>query len=107
MNVDLIPTKTAAKPRYRRRAFSLVELTATAAISGIIVVGIASAVVVGTRALPQNQTSSRDMLNATEVAEQISNELHYAQSIESKSPTSIRFNVPDRDGDTEPDTIEY
>ena len=91
----------------RRRAFTLIEVTVASAILSIIVVGLSSAIVLATKALPSMTSPAQHALKAADVSQQIMGELRYASSISESSTHRLAFVVPDRNGDSLPDTISY
>jgi len=87
---------------------TLIEMVAALAIVGILMLGIASAVLMASRAVdPQNPQLARRA--AAEAVERLVRDLQFATDFHARSSTSVRFVVPDRrrDGDTAPETIRY
>lgn len=92
---------------HPRRGHTLVELIVSIAVMATIMVGIASALVLASKTLPDRSTPAAAVSKAGEVADQILGELTYALSVISQGPKSIAFTVADRNGDNLPERIEY
>jgi len=92
---------------HPRRGHTLVELIVSIAVMATIMVGIASALVLASKTLPDRSTPAAAVSKAGEVADQILGELTYALSVLSQGPRSIAFTVADRNGDNLPERIEY
>jgi len=95
------------RPNARLKAFTLVELVVSAAITTVIMLTITSSIILATRALPDASSPPKTVITASESAEQIAAELQYAISINSRSAKMIEFTVADRNGDNVPETIRY
>ncbi|MCG8405339.1 MAG: prepilin-type N-terminal cleavage/methylation domain-containing protein [Phycisphaerales bacterium] len=95
------------RPRHPRRGFTLSELTVSAFIMGLVMVGVASSVMVATEALPDEDDPSQAAVRAAAIADQIVEELRYAIAITERSGTVIAFAVGDRDSDGAPERIRY
>ena len=101
------------RPRIRRRVsaqqcgFTLVELVVSMTVAAILMTGIASAVFIAGHALPQRNTSTEAVLEATDVAKQMASELKCAITFTVRSATAVEFTVPDRDADLAAETIRY
>ena len=88
--------------------FTLVELVASMAIMTILLGGIASAVVLATHALPDEDDPSERTAAAIAVVEQIAGDLTLADTFLLADPDAVRFTVPDRGhGDVGPETMRY
>jgi len=99
---------TALQPTaYPRPGYTLVELAVSTAVMGIILGGIASALILASRTLPNRSSPAAAVSKAGELSDQILGELAYALSIISNKGKSIAFTVADRDGDNAPERIEY
>lgn len=91
----------------RRRAFTLVELTLGLAVTTLLLGGLASAMVLASRALPQNDSVPIATLNASRCVEDLAGELFSAEAFTERTATSVEFTVPDRNADAIPETIRY
>jgi prepilin-type N-terminal cleavage/methylation domain-containing protein len=90
-----------------RRAFSLIELSISTAITGVLLVSLAGVVVVASKALPPNLGTSERMLASAAAMDQMLAELRCAIDVSEAVATAVTFKVPDRDGDSVPETIRY
>ncbi len=97
------------KRRHHRRGYTLVELIATSVMTTIVVAGMSSALVIGARALPDNQTQTPadQIIKTGDIVQQIADELQYAQSFTTKTATQLDFYVADRNGDAATERIQY
>lgn len=91
----------------RQGGFTLIEVAIATAILSIIVVGLSSAIVLATKALPSMTSPAQQTLKAADVSQRILGELRYASSITESTANALTFIVPDRNGDALPDTISY
>ncbi len=94
-------------PTACRRAWTLVELVVSAAAATVLVAGLASAVVLASRALPPAPHRANAAAAAALVAEQLAADLTCAVQVSQLTSRRIVFSVPDRTGDGTPDTIVY
>ncbi len=91
----------------RRRAFTLVEIVTSLAISSILLLALVSAVLLASKALPES-AAAVDSREATAVAlDVMMSELSVAKNVTVAGATDVRFTVADRTGDLADDTIEY
>ena len=90
-----------------RRAFTLVELTVSMAVMTVLMAGLASAIVIASRAIPDDQSPVSATLEGYDIAEQIAGELFCAQTMPERTATAVTFTVADRDNDTVAETIRY
>jgi prepilin-type N-terminal cleavage/methylation domain-containing protein len=96
-----------AREARQRRGFTLLEMVTAIAASSVILLGMGSAMLVASRAMPDAQNPSAQTVSGAEALEQIATELQYAVSITERSERVIQFTVADRSGDSLPDTIRY
>ena len=94
-------------PPSRRSGFTLVELVASLTIGAILIGGMGSAILIASHALPGRNTTPDAILRASDVVEQISNELHCAVTFTQRTATMIEIKVPDRNADLAQETIRY
>lgn len=83
----------------RRRAVTLIELVVSLGIVTTLVGGMASALVLASRAAPSSDTPTGARLEASRVAEQLAGDLYVAESVTARSATGITFTVADRGHD--------
>jgi prepilin-type N-terminal cleavage/methylation domain-containing protein len=91
----------------RRPAFTLVELVLTTAIVGILMAGLSSAVVLATRALPNEDRNSSRVLEQRRWTDGLLADLEYAWHITERGANAITFTVADRNGDGSPECLRY
>ena len=94
------------RPTGARPGLTLVELVVSMAISGLVLVAIASTMLLAGKALP-GRDAAGVTLEAARVADQIAEELHHAICIPEYSATAVTFTVADRNGDGTPEIIRY
>lgn len=88
-----------------RAGLTLVELAASLAILGVLLVACGSAIVLTTRANDAAVTLSGP--DAQGVADRIAADLRMATSFSERGAAAVTFTVPDRDGDGSPETLRY
>src|SRR5205823_5798949 len=77
--------------RNKSRGFTLAEVAVSMVILSIVTAAVASAILLVSRAIPDNRSSSGAVVATNRAADQLSTELYYAQSVTAMSPTSITF----------------
>ena len=95
-------------PTARAGGHTLIELVTALAIVGILVLGMASAVLMASRAVdPRNPQLAKHA--AAEAAERLARELQFATAFNQRSGNAVTFVIPDRrsDGDTAPESVRY
>lgn len=90
-----------------RRGFTLVELIVALAITGIVLSAVSSLIGLTAKVMP-----TRDDVNTTIVHDRVAldamvADIDAATSVLSLTPTSIRLQMQDMDGDGNPETITY
>ena len=91
----------------RRKGLTLVELLVSVAITSILMVTIASAMLIATKALPDSSRPASQIIAASQAVEQISAELKYAIGFTEQDANSVEFTVADRNSDEVAETIRY
>jgi len=97
-------------PRHGRRrpAYTLAEMLVSAAAMGVLMTGIASAVLIATAALDDGRSPAAQRLKSAAGIDQLRRDLDSALKIDEQSATSsITITIPDRDGDTVDETVRY
>jgi len=95
-------------PRSAHRgAYTLVELVVSMSVATILMGGLASTIVLASRAMPGQHTPARSTIDGYYATEQIAGELLCAQSFTVRTPTAVEFIVADRSGDDVGETIRY
>lgn len=90
-----------------RFALTLAELVVSTGATAILLGGMASAIILASRALPENGGALDGIVNAADVLDQISGELNGAVSVAESTATSIEFTVPDQNNDGSSEQIRY
>jgi len=93
--------------RSRWRGLTLIELVVTIAVMAVIMLGVGSAMLIVSHAVPTADNPAGAAIAAGQVADEIATELQYAVSIVDSTATTIEFTVGDRDGNDVPETIRY
>lgn len=95
------------RPRPRRRAFTLVELVLSVTISTLLLGGIASAMLIANRAVPDRQQKVYDIVKGHEVLSGVTHELYTLLTVTDAKSNAVAFTVPDRTGDFLAESIAY
>ncbi len=91
---------------HHRHAFTLLELIVSLASSIILVAGLAGSLYISNKAI-DGSSSARESLTASTVLRDLMADVSQASSFSERTPRSITFTVPDRDGDEAPEVIRY
>jgi len=91
----------------RLRAFTLVELVASTAVAAILMTGLASALLLATRALPNEDCPAGQVLGGARILDEIVADLQAAQAVVEHTAWSLTFLVADRDRDGVSERIRY
>ena len=94
-------------PAAFRRGFTLVEVTITAAIMTILLGGMASAILLASKAQPDTQSVPSAAMASSRATDLLSADVFHAVSIARATATELVFTVADRSGDGAPETIRY
>jgi prepilin-type N-terminal cleavage/methylation domain-containing protein len=89
------------------RGFTLVELVLSVAIMSMLMVGLASAILIASQALPSSDSPAHAAVAAAEAADLLAEELRSALWIRERKPASVEFALPDRDGDGAAERVRY
>ncbi|MHC5111950.1 MAG: PilW family protein [Planctomycetota bacterium] len=91
-----------------RPAFTLVELTASMAVMSVLMIGMASAMMIASSALPEDDNVTSLRRQAINVMDDLTTELRYTVFVETADPNNIQFHVADRGhGDPADEVINY
>lgn len=90
----------------RVRGYTLVELVLGLAVTSVLLTGMASALLIASRAANPTGPTPK-ILTGSRAVQDILNELHYALTFTERSANAVEFTVADRNGDALPDTIRY
>lgn len=101
------PSMARARNPVRGHGFTLVELIVSLTVMGILTVGLASAIMLASHAIPEPRSPLNATIDASVVVQDIAGELFCATSFSERTATSIEFTVHDRDNDDVQETIRY
>ena len=90
-----------------RHAFTLIEVVAAMGISSVVLVGMGTAVVIASRAVPAAQSRLASALSVSEAARMMTDDLTCATSFTLLNGRAVEFLVPDRNRDGQPELIRY
>lgn len=93
--------------RRFRGGYTLLELIVSLTTSLAILAGISSAILLATKSLETSGTPSANVVDAADAADLMAADLGMALKFTEQLPTAVTFTVPDRDGDSQPETIRY
>lgn len=91
----------------RAWGLTLVEMVVAVAVTSMVMLGLASAMLIAGRAMPGAGSPTGSCVAAATTVEQMATELQYAVSINQRSANMIEFAVPDRNADDVPEIIRY
>lgn len=89
-----------------RGGFTLLELVLAAALMAVLFVGMQSAVMIASKAIPA-ASAAVDFTAQGAALDRLALDLSYAKTISRTAPGAIAITVSDRDGDAADDTIAY
>ncbi|MBN1489570.1 MAG: prepilin-type N-terminal cleavage/methylation domain-containing protein [Phycisphaerae bacterium] len=92
---------------YRRRGYTLVELTVSLGVMTVLMAGMASAMLVATHALPDRRATANTAAETVGVADQLAEDLRGAMWMSERTAAAVTFTVADRSGDGLPERIRY
>ncbi len=90
-----------------RCGFSFIEMIVASASTAILLGGLASSIVVVSKAFDTKDAETTRQLNASFVADEFFTDLHFATGFTERTATAVTFEVPDRDGDGTNETLRY
>ena len=90
-----------------RRGFTYIELALSLTISSILLLGLTSVILIGSRAIPTGTEQIHTEASVGEVFALMTEDLELATNFTLQSPRSFTVIVPDRDGDSLPEQIRY
>ena len=94
-------------PNRSRRGTTLIELTLALAISSMLLLGMASALLVAVRSVPDPASAASVDRAAERAAQRLSQEIAEALAFPEREPASLTLVLPDRDGDALPETVRW
>ncbi len=95
------------KDRARRRGFTLIEVLLSVSIATVIVGGMASAVLVASKALPKSDAPAASDDAAPRAMRQLLADLRVATSFTVAGSEAVEFTVGDRDKDAVEEIVRY
>lgn len=98
------PVTTNSRPQ---RAFTLVETVAAMGVMAILLVGMAGALTISTTAADAGHDRSSQAFRAAAAADTVLADLNEATAITARSKSEVSLTVPDRTGDSAPETVTY
>ena len=107
MMKDLRIAPATGSQRRMRPALTIAELVVSMAVMGVLLMGLASAMLIASHALPHNSTALQTSIDSAAVVNQICDELSTALWVMEHTPSKLTFTVADRDGDNVPERISY
>jgi type II secretory pathway pseudopilin PulG len=90
-----------------RRAFTLLELLASLAITTILVLTMGSAMLIASRSIPDGTGRVEQISTATNAVEEFIDDLRVAVYVTEWTNNAVGVSVPDRNGDGVPEHIRY
>jgi hypothetical protein len=90
-----------------RRGHTLIELVVSLPLMVLLLAGLAGAILLSGRAIPDGSSPTSAALDAGSGLDQLAAELRYATAITTKTATALTFTVADRTGDAAAETIAY
>lgn len=107
MATNVSHTSTARHGRARRSAFTLVETVVSVTVMSIVMLGLGSAIVIASKALPDPNRLTSRLIQESAIAADLLVDLQEARYIAERTAHAITFTVSDRDGDGSPERIRY
>ncbi len=90
-----------------RRGTTLIELTLALAISSVLLLGMASALLIAVRSVPDPASASSVDRTAERAAQRLAEELAEALAVPERTPAALTLVLPDRDGDGVPEAVRW
>lgn len=91
----------------RRAGFTLLELIVSLSMMSVLMIGIGSALVIASRALPSEEHPLTAQVHAAQVVDMLVGDLLCAQSVPASSDKAITLTVADRNHDDVPEQLRY
>ena len=102
-----MPLPRPTHPAPRRAGYTLLELTVSLPLLAMLMLGMASAIHLAARSVPDGKTNASALLSAASVVDLMTTELTYATAITSRAASDITFLTPDRTEDGVAETVRY
>lgn len=94
-------------PPRRRRGYTLIELIVSMGSATMLIAGLASALFTSSSAMSLDSGSQAKRQQSAEIQADLMADLQYALNFSERTANAVTFTVPDRDGDSNPETIRY
>jgi hypothetical protein len=91
----------------RRPGFTLMEVVVASASALVLAVGMMSCLLIAGRALNEDWVAPAQQLKGGAPLEMVLSDARHAVSFSERTAQAVTFQVPDRTGDTLPETIRY
>jgi len=91
----------------QRRGVTLMETVVAVGVSGSLLIGLGSAVVIASSSLPGRDSETGELLESARALDRVTGDLAQATRFWKDSNGAWRATVPDRDGDDEHDPVRY
>lgn len=91
----------------KHRGLTLIEVVASMSVAALALGGITSALLIANRATDSSTGTSTQTTDARVVVDLITANLNHALSFSEQTVNAVTFDVPDRDGDGNNETIRY
>ncbi|HVS70920.1 MAG TPA: type II secretion system protein [Phycisphaerae bacterium] len=98
---------TLAHPHLRRRGYTLVELIVASSIMAVLLIAVQSTIMLAAHAIPGANTKATALVNASAALEMLNADVAYATAVTTRTASSITLQVPDRNGDGNPETVTW
>ncbi len=89
-----------------RRAYSLAEMVASLSVVSVLLLGMGSAVLISTSAVPA-ETSNAGLLGSSLASTRLTDDLAYAIMVVASETRAVECLIPDRDADGMPERVRY
>ncbi|MHC4671438.1 MAG: type II secretion system protein [Planctomycetota bacterium] len=105
----ICPRGTPVVSSSLRSGFTLAEMAVTVAITGVVMVGLGSVVLLASKVLPNTASASSELIQSSMTADDIVTELQHACHIFERTANAVTFTVADYDNDSDhsPELIRY
>lgn len=94
-------------PPYFKRGFTLIEMIVSLAVISVLLVGMSSAIVLASKALPHATNPAGATVDSARALHNLRDELRAATELLNRNATSVTLHLPDRDADGRPEVITY
>jgi hypothetical protein len=96
-----------ARARGRRTGYTLIEILVSSTIATVLMGGLASSVYIANQAFESDAGAPAERTETDNVLQQLTRDVQMATGISELTATAVTLTVPDRDGDSQAETIRY